>query len=70
MAGILPLKIRQTFTVLPGWLGHSGMLVPHAGMGMWLRQTQPRFFRKPCGRSCKLLCGHARMGQAILTGMV
>lgn len=40
MAEILPQRIRQTFTLLPGWLEQScpsGMLVPQAGM--WLRQT-------------------------------
>lgn len=47
MAEILPGKIRQTFTVLLGWLEQSclgGVLVPHTGTGMWLTQTLPNFF--------------------------
>lgn len=49
MAEILPRNIHQTFMVLPGWPEQSclgGMLIPHAGTGMWLRQTQTNFFQK------------------------
>lgn len=64
MAEILPQRIRQTFPVLPGCLEQN---CPTAGMGMWLRQTEFNFFRKPCG---VMLCGQVRMEQVILTGMV
>lgn len=58
MAEILPQKNCQTFMVLPG--------TENRAAPVQLRQTQPDFFRKPCG---EMICGQVRMDQVILTDL-